>query len=153
MEIKKFIPVKYVSQLNNLSFDINILFVSADPSPQNTTRLATPFLPPILNVRRLSQAEQMLSLLELQMTASFRRPFTPSYQESTPSIINCPRSYLTQRKMSQASSSRHLSSVMSHRKRDSDVSQVSVSMIADLQSRLSVAPVHKQYRPSLVTTN
>ena len=87
------------------------------------------------------------------MTSSFRRPFTPFYQESPPSIISCPRSYATQRKMSQTSSSRHLSSVMSHRKRDSDVSQVSVSMLADLQSRLSVAPVHKQYRPSIVTTN
>ena len=95
----------------------------------------------------------MLPLLELQMTSSFRRPFTPLYQQNTPSNASLPRSSNNQRKMSQTSSSRHLSSVMSHRKRDSDVSQISTSMIADLQSRLSVAPVHKQHRPSMVTTN
>jgi hypothetical protein len=56
-----------------------------------------------------------------------------------------------QRKLSQASS-RRISSVSSHRKRDSEISQISIAAIQDSHSRLSLPAIHKQHRQSTVTT-
>jgi hypothetical protein len=85
------------------------------------------------------------------MTSSFRRPFTPTYQQTIQSNNGSQRSFNIQRKNSIASS-RHLSSVLSQRKRDSDTSQISISLLPDVQSRMSM-PAVKQYRASVVATN
>jgi hypothetical protein len=125
----------------------------ADPTPQiNTNPSHIPRFPSLSLTRTPSQSEQILSLAEWQMTSSFRRPFTPIYRQSTQSNNGFRRSFNIQRKMSIASS-HHLSSVLSQRKRDSDASQNSISLLPEVQSRMSIPAVNKQYRLSVPATN
>jgi len=49
-------------------------------------------------------------------------------------------------------SSRHPSAALSQRHRDSEASQISVSLLPDVQNRMSIPAVNKQYRSSVVTT-
>jgi hypothetical protein len=93
----------------------------------------------------------MLRLAETQMTSSFRRPFIPIYQRSNNPHANSQRPSNIQRKTSQASSIR-IPSVLSQRKRDSVNSQSSISVLTDIQNRVVIPPVYKQYRQSVVTT-
>ena len=118
----------------------------------NTSRSFTHRFPSLSPTRTPSQSEQILRLAEWQMSSSFRRPFTPTYQPTIQCTNGSQRSFNVQRKNSIASS-RHLSSVLSQRKRDSDTSQISISLLPDVQSRMSMQAVNKQYRSSVVATN
>ncbi|CAF1208871.1 unnamed protein product [Rotaria magnacalcarata] len=99
-----------------------------------------------------TQPEQMLQLMEPQISLSYRRPFIPMY----PRLINMnpafQRSGCAQRKMSHASS-RRMSSVSSFRKRDSEISQISTATLQDIQMRYSLPAIYKSHRQSIVTTN
>lgn len=94
----------------------------------------------------------MLRLIEPQITSSFRHSFIPTYQRSIIPPVASQRTSNLQRKLSQASS-RRVSSVLSQRKRDSITSQASISLLADVQNRITIPPIHKQYRQSTITTN
>jgi len=94
----------------------------------------------------------MLNLIEPQISSSFRPSFIPIYQRSINQNVGLQRSSNALRKMS-PTPSRRMSSVLSQRKRDSDGSQKSISILTDLQNRISIPPVYKQYRHSIATTN
>lgn len=49
-------------------------------------------------------------------------------------------------------SSRRMSSVLGHRKRDSNASQIGTVPGSESHSRLSLPPVYRQHRPSIVQT-
>jgi hypothetical protein len=130
---------------------------SADLIPQLNTR-TLPILPvsktlPItISLTFGGQSEQMLRSLELQISSSFRRSFIPIYQRSIIPTITSQRLANSQCKISQTSSSR-MSSVLSLRKRDCMINQTNTLTIQDIQNRLSVPPVYKQHRQSVLTTN
>lgn len=124
--------------------------------PQTITRTSTMFsFPQLPQINRtahsIAQSEQMLHLIEPQISPSYRQSFTPIY----PCLINTNngsrRSGYTHNKSSQASSHRR-SSVLS-RKRDSEISQSSSSTLQDIQNRFSISGASKLHRPSAVTTN
>jgi len=94
----------------------------------------------------------MLHLIEPQISSSFRQSFIPIYQQPATPNISFRRSINIQRKMSQ-SSSRRMSSGLSQRQIDSLTSQLSTSILPDVQNRLAVPPVYKHYQQSVVTTN
>ncbi|CAF4846636.1 unnamed protein product, partial [Rotaria sp. Silwood1] len=73
-----------------------------------------------------SQAEQMLRLMELQISPSYRQPFIPIYRRSININTVLQRAGFGSRKMSHASSHRR-SSILSLRKRDSEVSQIRIA--------------------------
>jgi hypothetical protein len=120
-----------------------------DSVPQIKTKTSPPKLPLINTPSKFaSQSEQLLRLMELQITPSFKRSFIPVYQQPIDPSIPSRRISNTHYKMSPASSRRV--SVLSLRKRDSEASQTSIQ---DVQNRFSIPPVYKQYRQSNVTTN
>lgn len=119
-----------------------------------------PQILPLSSIRKspsnqfISQSEHMLQLIEPQITSSFRRSFIPTYQQSIISTVNSQRTSHLTRKMSQSqTSSRRVSSVLSQRKRDSITSQASISILPDVQNRIAIPPVYKQYRQSTIPTN
>ena len=122
-----------------------------DSIPQIKTKISSPKHPSTNIPSKFdSQSEQLLRLMELQITPSFRRSFIPVYQQQ-PIDLSIPsrRKSNAHYKMSPASS-RRVSSVINVRKRDSEASQTSIQ---DVQNSFSIPPVYKQYRQSTVTTN
>ncbi|CAF4602500.1 unnamed protein product [Rotaria sp. Silwood1] len=107
---------------------------------------------PIIMPSPTSQSAQLLNLLEPQICSSYCIPFIPSYPRPIIPIVNRQLQTTSQRKMSIASS-RRLSSVMSIRKRNSNVSQLGFLPMQDGQSRLVLPSTIKQHRPSITTDN
>lgn len=91
----------------------------------------------------------MLRLIEPQLASSYRRAFIPYYQRAVVPTLGVLPASIGQRKMSVVSS-RRMSSVMGLRKRESNASQLGILTTQDGQSRLSLPPVHKQHRQSIV---
>jgi hypothetical protein len=116
---------------------------------RRTSRLPSLPKPPSIHV--ISQPEEMLSLIELYTSSSFRRPFIPIYQRPNSPNGDFRHSFNIPRKS--GTSSRRMSSGLSQRKRDSVTSQNSISLLPDIQNRISITPNYKQYRQSFVTTN
>jgi hypothetical protein len=115
---------------------------------KTATTLPVSKFPPINNPSLRGQSEQMLQLIQPQITTSYRQAFVPYYQRPIVPTVGLPSS-IGQRKMS-VLSSRRMSSVMSTRKRDSNASQLGVLTTQDGQTRLSLPPVYKQHRQSIV---
>lgn len=137
---------------------INFLFLFlATPAPQVQKISTTPspipfkFLPIKITSSFGGQSQHMLHLLEPQICSSYRQPFVPYYERPIlPSIANASTA-MGQRKMS-ITSSRRMSSVLGNRKRDSNASQLGGLLGSENHSRLSLPPVYKQHRPSIVQT-
>jgi len=94
----------------------------------------------------------MLHLLESQISSSFRQSFTPIYQRTIIPTLSFPRSSNGHCKISHSSSSRR-SSVLSHRRKDSETNHTNTFTSQDVQNHLSIPPVYKQHRQSVVPTN
>lgn len=91
----------------------------------------------------------MLHLIEPQLSTSYRQAFIPYYQRTIIPTVGILPTATGQRKMSVVSS-RRMSSVMGLRKRDSNASQLGVLTTQDGQTRLSLPPVYKGHRQSIV---
>jgi hypothetical protein len=94
----------------------------------------------------------MLRLLESQISSSFRQSFTPIYHRTIIPTLSFPRSSNGHCKISHPSPGRR-SSVFSHRKKDSETNQTNIFTSQDVQNHLSIPPVYKQHRQSVVPTN
>jgi hypothetical protein len=103
-------------------------------------------LPPINNIpQSTGQSEQMLRLIEPELTSSFRRSFIPTYSRLIHPPVNFQRILYAQRKLSQASS-RGISSGLGNRTKDFDTRQMG-------NSAFSIPPAYKQHRQAVVTTH
>ncbi|CAF2758862.1 unnamed protein product [Rotaria sp. Silwood2] len=121
---------------------------------KNTSSISSlPKLPLINNTKQsVGQSEQMLRLIEQQLSPSHRKPFIPNYRRSINMNTGFQRPGYGARKMSHASSCRR-SSVLSLRKRDSELSQISVTTIHEIQNRFSLPAIYKSHRQSIISTN
>ncbi len=125
----------------------------AEPITKNNSRASpTPSFSKLSSIHTISQSEQMLHLIEPQISSSFRQSFIPIYQRSINQNVGHRRSSNVQCKFS-PSSSRRVSSVLSQHQRDSDSSQKSITILRDIKNRLSLPAVYKPYRQSIVTIN
>ncbi|CAF1427138.1 unnamed protein product [Adineta ricciae] len=98
------------------------------------------------------QSEQMLRLFELHLSPSFRRSFVPVCQRTPLPIINHQRSTNGHHKIGHSSPG-HMLSNLHIRKTDSDPNQTSSSTLPDPSNHLTIPPIHKQHRQTLLTTN
>ena len=120
-------------------------------SRPTTTSSGPPKLSPINITPSSSGGESihMLHLIEPQLSSSYRQAFVPYYEPTEASIPDViPLSSTAQRKTSIAS--RRMSTVINLRKRDSNSSRSNVTTPQDGQIRLSLPPVHKQRKQSIV---
>ncbi|CAF1011458.1 unnamed protein product [Rotaria sordida] len=150
-EAKRLDDWKTVAILRSSKKNSNNILQSIPEINKNTSSI--PKLPLINNTKQsIGLAEQMLHLFEVQISPSYRRSFIPIYRRSINMNTGCQRPGYGSRKMSHASSRRR-SSVLSLRKRDSEISQISISTIQEIQNRFSLPAIYKSHRQSLVTTN
>lgn len=141
----------------NRAFQFFSPLVESLPEP-HARKSSIPSLPIILSPEHpppasgSQQSEQMLRLFELHLSPSFRRSFVPVCQRTPLPIVNCPRSTNGHHKIGHSSPGHMLSNVHI-RKSDADPNQISSSAIPDPSSHLSIPPIHKQHRQTLLTTN
>ena len=114
----------------------------------NITSVSSKYIP-ITGLSSNQQLMQLLRVMEPQLTLSYRKAFVPYYEKPIVPILNRALPHEKQRKMSIASS-RRTSSVMSVRKRDSNVNLLNALTSQSGSSRLSLPPVSKQQKQSIV---
>ena len=101
--------------------------------------LSVPKLPPIrFESVSIDDCRRFINSMEPQLTSSYRQAFIPNYDKTMVPHISFVPTTVVQRKTSQASSSRRLSTILAFRRRESNVSQIAGMPGQDGSPRLSI---------------